>query len=258
MARTGQKKTQIDIREETLLRIARRLLWSQGSDGLTMDKLAAACPFSKGTIYNHFASKEDLLAGLCIESGRRRLGFLERAAMFKGRSRERAMALAMADYFLFCMDADCWRTEQFSNFLGFALKISGERRADMASLLERSAGITQGVIRDAVVDGDLVLSPSLSPEKVFFSLMGTTRGLYLYRSEHLHTPIQGDDLWSAHEQLFRLSCDALGWSPLSKEWDYTGTAQRIRDEIFTAEEAKVAAASHPQDAGRLTEPSISI
>ena len=56
MARKSLKKLEIENRETDFLRVARRLFLAKGLDGLNMEKLAAGTKYSKGTIYQHFAS----------------------------------------------------------------------------------------------------------------------------------------------------------------------------------------------------------
>lgn len=50
-------------REQEILRQARRLIIEKGYANLNMDELAEAVGISKPTLYNHFASKDDLVVG---------------------------------------------------------------------------------------------------------------------------------------------------------------------------------------------------
>lgn len=61
-----QKKNIVD-REQELLLISEKIMAEHGFSKLTMDKLVAACEYSKGTVYNHFNSKENLLLALCVK-----------------------------------------------------------------------------------------------------------------------------------------------------------------------------------------------
>ncbi len=63
-----KKQQAIADREVELVQLAKSLVQEQGFANLTMDKLTAASPYSKGTIYNHFCSKEDVILALCIHS----------------------------------------------------------------------------------------------------------------------------------------------------------------------------------------------
>jgi AcrR family transcriptional regulator len=226
---------ELELRESDCLRVARRLFLTKGIDGLTMEKIAADTELSKGTIYQHFSSKEDVLAALCLESGLFRLSLLERAALFKGRSRERAVAVAKADYIVFRLHPDYWQTEQLTNVLSLTAKISSARKASLEAVAERSAGIALGMIRDGIASGDLTLPSGLTPEKFLLALLGLTRGLYLYCSGTPPFRDWSGDLLATYEQLFGCTCDGFGWKPLSNDWNYARTVQRVWREIFPAE-----------------------
>ena len=51
-----------------MLETARRLLLEIGYNGLTMERIAEAAEYSKGTIYNHFPCKEEIIAELAARS----------------------------------------------------------------------------------------------------------------------------------------------------------------------------------------------
>lgn len=80
-------------REAQLLQLARHIVQQEGFAALTMDRLTALSDVSKGTIYNHFCSKEDVLTALSI-SCLQRLHLLFQLAVQQGtHSRECALAL---------------------------------------------------------------------------------------------------------------------------------------------------------------------
>ena len=68
MGTLTRKQREIREREQLLLRVARKMLIEQGYSGLSMDQLAEATEYSKGTVYQHFSTKEDLVTALAIES----------------------------------------------------------------------------------------------------------------------------------------------------------------------------------------------
>jgi AcrR family transcriptional regulator len=210
-----------------------------------MERLAARTPFSKGIIYQHFSSKEDVLAALCVESHLFRLEMLEKAALFKGRSRERALAMAKADFIIYKLHGEFWRTEQLVSIFSLTGKVSPARRAFLDAVTVRCADVALGVARDAISTGELNPAPGLTPEKLLLALLGVTRGIYHIDAEA--APIRGwaADLPSTHEQLFSLACDAFGWRPLSSEWDYAATARRIWAEVFPFEAAQLRLGPRP-------------
>ncbi|MEO1235180.1 MAG: helix-turn-helix domain-containing protein, partial [Planctomycetota bacterium] len=67
-----RKQREIADRERLILDHARRMLLDGGVASLSMDRLAEAIEYSKGTVYQHFSSKEDVVAALFIETCARR------------------------------------------------------------------------------------------------------------------------------------------------------------------------------------------
>src|SRR5581483_8243141 len=58
------KERQRQEREQLILRAARELLMERGYHDMSIDEIAERVGISKGTVYLHFASKEDLVLAL--------------------------------------------------------------------------------------------------------------------------------------------------------------------------------------------------
>ena len=54
----------LQAREQDIIDATIALIDSHGVENITMDKVAAAVPYSKGTIYKHFLGKEDLFLAI--------------------------------------------------------------------------------------------------------------------------------------------------------------------------------------------------
>lgn len=65
------RERQRQIREDAILDAAQDLLYEQGYADMSMDDLAARVGVSKATLYQHFASKEDLAINVIVRSMRR-------------------------------------------------------------------------------------------------------------------------------------------------------------------------------------------
>ncbi len=92
----SRKEREFIAREELILKHARRLLLEKGFQAWNMEQLAEAVEYSKGTLYQHFSSKEDLVLGVATQSLRQRADLFEQAATFQGRTRERCRAIGFA------------------------------------------------------------------------------------------------------------------------------------------------------------------
>jgi len=93
---TARRAREFAAREELILREARKFLLERGFQGWNMDDLAKAVEYSKGTLYQHFESKEDLALAVCTGSLQQRADLFDKAAEFKGKSRERMRAICCA------------------------------------------------------------------------------------------------------------------------------------------------------------------
>lgn len=68
-----QRKTKFLQREEQILQTAEQLLLESGEYDLTLDALARHLDLAKGTLYKHFASKDELLMQVLISHEKRLL-----------------------------------------------------------------------------------------------------------------------------------------------------------------------------------------
>ncbi|MCC6143843.1 MAG: TetR/AcrR family transcriptional regulator, partial [Candidatus Hydrogenedentes bacterium] len=82
--------------DDLILDHARKLLLESGYFGLTMARVADAADIPKGTLYQRFACKEDIILALAERCLRERLDFIRRGASYPGRPRERFAAIGEA------------------------------------------------------------------------------------------------------------------------------------------------------------------
>ena len=61
---TGNTRTRSDAKREAIIQAATQAFQEYGVNGTSMDKLAELANVSKRTVYNHFATKEDLVMHL--------------------------------------------------------------------------------------------------------------------------------------------------------------------------------------------------
>ena len=97
MSTLTRKQREIAAREGLILDTAFELLIERGYLGLTMERIAAGVEYSKGTIYQHFPNKEEVVAALSIRSAEQRIEMFQRAATFQGNPRERMTGIGVAD-----------------------------------------------------------------------------------------------------------------------------------------------------------------
>ncbi|MCA6065330.1 TetR/AcrR family transcriptional regulator [Thalassolituus marinus] len=230
------KEQKLAERETELLDIAADLIEREGFASFTMDKLVALSGYSKGTIYNHFSSKEDCLAALCIR-GIDVIGCLfDKALAFDGRPREKMVALNYA-YQLYTQ----WQPTLSLAVLtartpAFAEKTSEQRSALM---LEKDHAITlkvDEVFRDAIEQGDL--DPAINIPVPLMSLLCWSQAFGINALTGTAPDLTAvSRLDGVNVQLLSANVllDGLGFQPLSRDWDYQATWERVGRECFSDE-----------------------
>jgi AcrR family transcriptional regulator len=237
MGTMTRKQREIEERERKLLGVAREMLIEHGYAGLGMDRLAEMTEYSKGTIYQHFSSKEDLVAALLIESCGQRLELFERARQFQGRTRERMLAFAIADNLFARLQPHHFRSEQVIRWADLDARASEKRRE---TLLEQDRCIIRWVmeiVEIAVAGKDLVLERGQSVGGVVFSLYSMVIGSHwaMLNFPHLLKEMRVSEPFESLRDNMQTMLDGLRWRPLRGEWDYDQTFQRVCQEIFPHE-----------------------
>ena len=235
-----RKQREVQSREERILELARSMIVQDGYHGLSMDRIAEAMEYSKGTIYQHFSCKEEILMALVNQTMERRLDLFRRAATFQGRSRERMMAIGAAAELFFQLYPDHIETEHTIRISSIREKTSEHRRLSLESCEARCSEVVRGVIRDAVAALDLQLSDDFGVEHLAFGLWAITFGGYSIAATSPSLTSLGihDPLLAIRGNGIRL-LDGVGWKPLSSEQDPSPVFDRIKRDLLAAEIAQV-------------------
>lgn len=236
MKQLSPKQREIRDREQALLDLGQEMLLERGYTGLTMDRIADAIGVSKGTVYQHFANKEDLLAAVAVRSAEIRASLFERAAAFRGSSRERMGAVGAAAELFFALYPHQEQAERIIRGTSLTDKIGQKRALSMESSTFRCFSVATGIARDGVASGDLVLREGQTVEQVCVGLWNLYIGAFLMNDlEHcIDEPLVVDPLPTlfANAQVF---LDGFGWTPLSTDHDYAASRVRVLEEVFPDE-----------------------
>jgi len=221
-------------REEELVDLAVSILNEDGFGGMSLEKLAAQSRYSKGTIYNHFSSKEDCLSALCIRAVSSIMTFFKRALEFKGCSREKAVAVHYAYQLYARMQPTLFMAVLSSKAPGVREKTSIERMHLMDALEFEINAFSDQMFRDAIEDGSLILPDHLSIEILSFSNWAMSFGTNALANNATEaTAVNRLNPNTVLLQNISILLDGMNWQPLSKDWNYQETWQRVEDEIFS-------------------------
>ena len=235
-----RKQREVQDREARILELARSMIVEDGYHGLSMDRIAEAMEYSKGTIYQHFSCKEEIVIALLNQTMERRLDLFRRAAAYRGRSRERITAIGVAAELFFQLYPDHLHTEQTIRVSSVKEKTSEQRRLCLESCEARCSEVVRGVMRDAVAAGDLQVDGDYGVEDLAFGLWSITFGGYSIAATSPSLANLGihDPLLAIRANCIRL-LDGVGWKPLSSEIDLSLSVDAIKRDVFAAELAQL-------------------
>ncbi|MDH3712647.1 MAG: TetR/AcrR family transcriptional regulator [Gammaproteobacteria bacterium] len=236
MNTASRKQREIAAREELILDCAARLLGEVGYQGLSMDRVAEAVEYSKGTIYQHFDCKEDLLAGLCLRSSQDLYDLFSRAAGLDLSPRERLIAIAFAYQLFIRLHPLEFANMQTLKSATVREKTSAENRCAMQTIEAQVMNTLTQVVRDGVSSGDLTLPQGLTCEELIFCLWATQYGAASLGISGIPFADYGVPSIAGALQKFNNNLlDGLNWHPVSKEFDYAATQRYLEQQVFNAE-----------------------
>jgi AcrR family transcriptional regulator len=176
MVTISRKQREIAEREAQILRIARPILLREGYQALSMDRLASLMEYAKGTLYNHFPNKEEIVIALAVESMGLRLEMFEFAVSLFKNPREQLCAIGAACEIYTRQCAEHFAMEQWIRNSLIWDKSSSERQ-DLIRVTEgRCMGVVSKTVATALASGDLTLPADLSPEEMIFGFWSINYG----------------------------------------------------------------------------------
>lgn len=234
--RSARQEEKWQQREARLLDLTQTLIEESGFAHFNMDRLVRVSDVSKGTIYNHFSSKEDCLAAFCIRGMNQLRVLFERALTFQGHPREVALAIHFAYRLHLKLNPTVCMALVNARTPSFAEKTSPERSKKMKQVDGELFAMAFKVIDDAIKAGELELRDDLPEVVITFLNWSMSYGINMLVNTGFD-PSVSKFLEESNIALLgaNVLMDGLGMTPLSKDWDYKNTWQRIADEIFAEE-----------------------
>ena len=178
-AKKTPKQREIELREELLVKTAGQILLTEGFAALSMERLAEELSTAKGTIYNHYPNREELLLSMAVTAINKRQDMFDAASTSTGSSRERMLAVGVA--------CEIYRRNYPLHFVVESIvchsaiwdRCTEERRDLMRKHEHRCMALVAGIVRSGIADGDVKLVGGLNPEEMTLSLWALTFGSYI-------------------------------------------------------------------------------
>ncbi len=224
-------------REQKIITEAIFLIQKYGIENLTMDKVVAQVPFSKGTVYKHFIGKEDLLLAICNQAIEIILDLFMRAYLFKGCARERMLLLNFSYLIYAILYPELFQSAIVAKSQSFIGKSSEVRVNEKKNLEVKLLTSLHGFIEDALSDGSLVLPAHMDIQQLCFANWSTSYGaITLLSGEIEHC--SGKTGLIVERELFNnsnLLFDGMGWKPLTKDKNHSTELSLALQALFPQE-----------------------
>lgn len=229
-----RKQREIQERESQILALARPILVAEGYQSLSMDRLAAKMEYAKGTLYNHFPNKEEIVAALAIESIDLRRKMFEKAAMLGYKSRVRMTAIGCACDLYARSCGEHFAVEQMLRNSVIWQKSSKKRQNIIRQCELRCMSIVAGVVRDAIASGDLSLPDNMGAEEFVFGFWSLTYGSHALIGSSPSLPDVGvaDPVRSIRYHGWTLM-NGYGWQPLLSFEETQELMNAFEEDILT-------------------------
>ena len=233
MATLTRKQREILDREHLILDAAREIFRTRGYLGLNMNQIAETLEYAKGTIYQHFRNKEEIILALAAGTLQKRTQMFEKAAQFPGKSRYRMAAIGCAAELFVKWYPDHFELEKVLSCGSIIEKTSTKLRDRKNAAELKCVSIVTGVIRDGIASGDLKLSARVSADRIVFALWSLTYGGYsIMDSTETMDSMGIEDGFQLVRDSNNLLLDRFGWKPFSNKTDYDEVFEQVHQAIF--------------------------
>ena len=236
MGTASRKQREIEEREAKILNVARRILASEGYIRLNMDRIAAEIEYAKGTVYQHFRNKEDIIVALNIEGQLAMAELFHLAATFEGSPRHRMTAIGVASNLKNQLYPDHLQIDRITSNPAIVDKATEERQEQLRESEGACMLVLSDLVCEAVDHHDLCLPEGASPGDLVFGLWAMSSGGYDIISTGI--PLADHGVANPMAALwlnFTMLLDGYGWKPMSHEEDYIKVRRRAWIEIFAAD-----------------------
>ena len=236
MAPLTRKQREINEREQLILSTAQSMLHQHGYNYLTMDRVAETVEYSKGTIYNHFASKEDLVCSLCCRCVSNLIEVFERAYHYPGTTRERYSAIGIGYSIYHQLHPLDTQILQIVKNNAVREKISNFKLAEMELLEQKITNITSSIVQEAIDCGDLDKRYQDSVSTIVFGCWSMHYGAVMLDQSDI--PLYELGFNPVVKMLWKnanIYLDGYQWQPLSKSIDTDNLFEIISTALFDGE-----------------------
>lgn len=232
MGTAERRQREKEEREALFLDSARELIRTDGLVNLQMARLAEACDYATGTLYQHFRSKEDMLVALAGKGVARHVELFGRIQRWSATPRDRMFAIVVADAHFATTDPEQAQLVQYVFVEAVWESASEERRQRLLDGCRPIGDIVCAIVQEALDRGELE-SSGLNNSELALGPWCLCEGMH--QLAHTRGLLDTFQITRASELLYRqthVHLNGMGWQPLLDAND-TAAIQTLVDRIHT-------------------------
>lgn len=181
-------------------------------------------------------SKQAMSETQVLETLARQIELFERAAAYPGHPREKIVALGEAEEIYFRLHPRHYLTQQTLRMASHISQLVRTGENPIGLFDRRLISLLMQITLDALRHGQPLLGIGRRPTEMVFMLWSLASGTRaLMGTGVINHQFGIDDAFGIARDASEMLLDALGWAPLTSEWDYDETRRRIREEVFAKE-----------------------
>ncbi|TDU22467.1 TetR family transcriptional regulator [Panacagrimonas perspica] len=238
MGTRERRQREVAEREDLFLDAALELIRQDGLLNLQMSRIAEKSEYAVGTLYLHFASKEDLLLALVTRVFREYIELVKLAQAWKASSRDRMFAVGVADMMFVRRYPDYFRIAQYSVCEVAWQAASSERRKAFLDANDPLVEIVAGIVEDARRVGDLEAAGQTAQEMAI-GVWALCNGYHnLSHAEGILADFSVHDPYLLMCRHLQGLLDGFRWKPISDVADAAALdalIERVCREVFNEE-----------------------
>jgi AcrR family transcriptional regulator len=224
-------------REQQIIDAAVELIAKDDIEHLTMDKVVAKVPYSKGTVYKHFIGKEDLLLAINNKAMRILNDLFFRAAQLEGCARAKMLLLNMSYLIFAILHPALFKTMLCSRSPNIYGKSSEQMVKQQEQLEAKLLGTIFAIFERAINEKMLVLPKHMDMQQVCFANWSMGFGTISLLSAEVEKCSGASDL-VVEREIFNqnnLLFDGLQWRPLTQDKAHDLVLKDALQQIFPTE-----------------------
>lgn len=200
-------------REKLFIEATRQQVCKKGLLGVQMAAIARECDYATGTLYHHFASKEDLLMAVCSELTATRREYFRRIYDWSASTRRKMFGFSVA-YALFAQHyPEHFRLEQYIMTEVVWQAASVERREQFLTATQPIGLMVEEVVQEAIDAGDV---EAHNHPPLALSIGQWSMNMGMHTLIHAHGMLNLYQLHNPYRMLLRnvlLQLRSLNWQP---------------------------------------------